>query len=130
MQNSTLETAEQSADTAANFTWPAEVILKGTPIAGRLQICCSSEPPIKTTTDIAGIASAAGVVSSGTCSFKVPASELPGLGELTIQITIAPTVVSIVFFNGTNVIGAFAGNGVPTGTLVFGAKCKFENGSC
>lgn len=127
MQISTVDTA---ADPAAKFTWPAEVIFKGTPISGRLQICCSSEPPIKTTTGIAGIAPAAGIVSSGTCSFQVPASELPGLGELTIQVTIAPTVVSMVFFNGTNVIGAFAGNGVPVGTLVFGAKCKFENGSC
>ena len=132
----TQKTAEQYSDTAeallqqlespatspaANFSWPATVNFQKS-----MQICCSSQPPIKGTTNV--ITTIAGV-SSGTCQFKVPASQLPSLGQLTIEVNVALSAISIVFFNGETVIGVFAGNGgiVPG---VFGGNCKFENGAC
>ena len=132
----TQKTAEQYSETAAtllqhlespdanaapNFSWPATVKLQNT-----IQICCASQPPTKGTTDVT---SPLGGSSSGTCQFRVPASELPVLGELTIEVNIALGVISIAFFNGTTVIGVYAGNG-GVAPSVLGGHCKFEFGAC
>jgi hypothetical protein len=91
-----------------------------------IQICCSSQPALKGVTNVIP---PVGGTSSGTCQFKVPASELPVLGELTIEVNVALGVISIAFFNGTTVIGVYAGHGgiVPS---VFAGKCKFGFGAC
>jgi hypothetical protein len=68
--------------------------------------------------------------SSGECNFSIPASQLPGLGELAVQVTIGSFALQLVFFQGTNVIGVYSGSvsGGPSG--VAGGTCKFELGTC
>lgn len=114
-----LEAPDSTA--AANFSWPATLNLQKT-----IQICCASQPSIKGTTDVIP---PLGGTSSGTCQFRVPASELPVLGQLTIEVNIALGVISIAFFNGTTVLGVYAGNGgaIPS---VFSGTCKFDFGTC
>jgi hypothetical protein len=123
MQISTQD-SDTATDAALNFAWAAKLILKGTDIL----MCCSSEPPIKA--DIQGVTAPTDGVSAGTCSFSVPASQLPGLGELTVQITISPVALQLNFFQEANLIGVYAGSGGGAAGGVGGAHCKFEFGTC
>jgi hypothetical protein len=123
MQISTQD-SDTATDAALNFAWPAKLILKETDIL----LCCSSEPPIKA--DLQGVTAPTDGVSAGTCSFKVPASQLPGLGELMVQFTISPVALQLTFFQGANLIGVYAGSGGGAASSVGGAQCKFEFGTC
>ncbi len=119
-----------STDPSLQFTWPAKLIFKGLSIWQRVELCCDSQPPIKARTDIFGVTNPVNGGSSGTCMFNVPASELPGMGELTIQVTILPVALQISFWTGSTLLGIYAGSGGGVAGTVGGGKCKFENGTC
>jgi outer membrane lipoprotein SlyB len=69
--------------------------------------------------------------SSGTCTFNVPASQLPHLGELTIQVTITPVALQISFWKDSNLLGVYAGSSAGGFSgKVGGGKWKFVNGTC
>ena len=123
----TPETIEQNtADPALSFNWPAQLIFKGT---NTCELCCSSEPPIKAKMNIVGVF---GIndVSSGMCSFNGPASKVPGLGELTLQVSSNVVALHISFFIGTTLIGTYTGDNDGIASGVMGGKCKFEFGTC
>ena len=69
---------------------------------------CYSEPPIKARVDLLGVMNPVNAESSGTCTFNVPASQLPHLGELTIQVTITPVALQISFRKDSNLLGVYA----------------------
>ena len=128
MQTSTQETAEQNSDTASNpalnFKWPAKLVLKS---SGYL-LCCSSDPSVKGV--MQNLETPAAGPSSGNCNFSVPASQLPSLGGLTVQVTTSPLALQLTFFQGTNAIGVFSGSITGGVGAIGGATCKFEFGAC
>ena len=119
-----------TAAPAETFSCPAKVVFTGLAIWERVQICCSSQPAVRTTTDIWGPTLAIGGISWGTCWFNVQPSDLPSLGDLTIQVNIASVAVQISWWRDGAPIGTFVGGGVGLGTGVLGGTCKFENGTC
>lgn len=112
------------------FSCPAKVVFTGLAIWERVQICCSSQPAVRATTDIWGLTVAVGGISFGTCWFNVPPSDLPSLGDLSIQVNIASVAVQISWWKGGTPIGTFVGGGIGIGAGVLGGNCKFENGTC
>jgi hypothetical protein len=112
------------------YSCPAKVVFTGLAVWERVQICCSSTPPVRSTTDIWGLTVAIGGISWGPCGFNVPPSQLPSLGDLTIQVNIASVAVQISWWKGGTPIGTFVGGGVGIGTGVLGGNCRFEDGTC
>jgi len=119
-----------AAAPAETYSAPTKVIFTGLAIWERVQICCSSQPAVKATTDIWGLTAAIGGISWGTAWFSVPFSQLPSLGDLAIQVNIASVAVQISWWKNGTPIGSFVGGGVGIGAAILGGTCKFENGSC
>lgn len=124
MNTSMRETIEQNSDTAANFEWAARLVLK----TGAFFLCCSSDPPLKGV--MQNLVTPFDEALSGTCNFNVPASQLPGLGELTVEVVISSMALQLLFFQGTNSLGVFSASvkGGPSAQAV--TTGKFELGTC
>lgn len=112
------------------YSCATKVVFTGLLVWERVQICCSSTPPIMATTDIWGPTVAVGGVSFGTMWSSIPFSDLPGLGDLGIQVNIASAVVQISWWRNGTPIASFLGGGIGIGAAVLGGNCKFQNGTC
>jgi hypothetical protein len=115
---------------AGGYTCSGKVVFTGALVWERVQVCLSSSPAVRTTTDIWGATLAVGGISWGGGTFSVPPEDLPSLGDLTIQVNIASVAVNITWWKHGQPVGAFVGGGVGIGAGVLGGKCKFEAGSC
>ena len=124
MQTSTRENSDIASDQGLNFKWPAKLVLK----PSNFSLCCSSNPPIKGV--MQNLETPVEGTSSGTCSFNVPASQLPSLGQLAVQVTLNPVALQLTFFQGENLVGVYTGSDGGGAGGVGGATCKFEFGTC
>jgi hypothetical protein len=115
---------------AETYSAPTKVVFTGLAVWEHVQICCSSQPPVMANTDIWGLTAAIGGISWGTAWFSVPFSQLPSLGDLTIQVNIASVAVHISWWKSGTPIGTFVGGGIGIGVAILGGNCKFQNGTC
>jgi hypothetical protein len=118
------------ARSSSSHTCDTKVVFTGLAIWERVQVCCSSNPPVRTTADIWGPTVAIGGISWGSSSFSVSPDALPGMGELTMQVNIASVLVQISWWKGSSCIGTFVGAGVGVGSAILAGTCTFERGSC
>ena len=107
-----------------------KMIFTGIVVWEHIEICCFSQPPVMSNTNIWGVTTAIGGISWGTYRFTVPFSQLPSIGELTIQVTIISTLVTASFWQGGTPVGTYIGGGLGIGSALLGGSCKFVNGSC
>jgi hypothetical protein len=107
-----------------------KMIFTGILVWERVEICCFSQPPVMSTTDVWGVTTAIGGISWGTYKFSVPFSQLQSLGDLTVQITIIAALVTASFWKSGTPVGTYIGGGLGIGTAFLGGSCKFVNGSC
>lgn len=112
------------------YSCAAKVVFTGLLVWERVQVCCSSTPPVMTTVDIWGPSTAIGGISWGTMWSSIPFSDLPGLGDLAIQVNIASPVVQISWWRNGTPIASFLGGGVALGVAVLGGNCRFQDGTC
>ena len=107
-----------------------KMIFTGILVWEHIEICCFSQPPVMSNTNIWGITSAIGGISWGNYRFSVPFSQLPSVGELTIQVTINSVLVTASFWHGGTPVGTYIGGGLGIGAAFLGGSCAFKNGSC